>query len=687
MGANILRDLSRLLFPKSAAFIGGAECHIGITQSKALGFEGPLYAVSPKRPDLGGVPAVQHVSQLDKAPDAAFIAVKREPTIEIVRALSAMGCGGAVIYAAGFSETGDAHLQAQLLEAANGMPLMGPNCYGYVNYISRLALWPDEHGGKPIARGVAVLTQSGNIGVNFTMTRRGLPLAGVFTLGNQADVDIAAMIEAFAQDDRITAIGLHIEGLPNVARFAEAAQKARAANKPIVALKTGRSEQGAKVALSHTSSLAGSDALYSSLFEALGVAQVTSVTSFMETLKFLHHGGPIQGTRLVSLSCSGGEAALVADMAEPMGVSFPPFDEQTKPKVAATLNEYVAIDNPLDYHTFIWGQPDKLEATFSAVLEGGFDVGFVILDTPTQAHVNNASWRITADAMAKAAANTNARAAVIATLPECMPEDMAAKLSTANVAPMTGLDEALTAFRLAARMGENFSMNIPITIRPLKLIAGESETLSEYQAKQALAAFGLKVPQGQLCTIAEAAETAQKIGFPVTLKAHSASLHHKTEVGGVALNLKTTQEVIQAANHMASLSDEILIEPMVQGVIAELIIGITTDAQFGQALVIGAGGILAELLQDTATLLLPTTEAQIDKALSSLKISKLIDGFRGKSGDRPATIKAIAAIAAFAQANRDQLEELDVNPLMVLPPGQGAIAVDALIRQRKGEKT
>ena len=230
-----MRDLSRLLFPKSAAFIGGAECHIGITQSKALGFEGPLYAVSPKRPDLGGVPAVQHVSQLDKAPDAAFIAVKREPTIEIVRALSAMGCGGAVIYAAGFSETGDAHLQAQLLEAANGMPLMGPNCYGYVNYLSRLALWPDEHGGKPIARGVAVLTQSGNIGVNFTMTRRGLPLAGVFTLGNQADVDIAAMIEAFAQDDRITAIGLHIEGLPNVARFAEAAQKARAANKPIVA--------------------------------------------------------------------------------------------------------------------------------------------------------------------------------------------------------------------------------------------------------------------------------------------------------------------------------------------------------------------------------------------------------------------------------------------------------------------
>jgi acyl-CoA synthetase (NDP forming) len=402
----VSRDLSRLLYPKSIAFVGGAECDIAIRRTIEFGFGGKIYAVHPKRDQLGGVATVASVDMIDGPIDAAFIAVKREPTIEVVRALRAKGCGGAVIYASGFAETGDTHLQDAMLVAANGMPLMGPNCYGFVNGIARAALWPDEHGMGLRDRGVAIVSQSGNIACNFAMTRRALPLAAIFTVGNMADLGMADMLEALAADDRITAIGLHLEGMNDIATFARAAQFARERRKPVIVLKTGRSEQGAKVTFSHTSSLAGADTLYDALFERYGIARVTSVTAFVEALKFLHHGGPLQDSRIVSMSCSGGEAALVADMAIDKGVSFPPFDAETKPKVAATLNEYVSIDNPLDYHTFIWRQEDKLTATFSAALSGGFDVGMLILDVPTQPHMNPEAWLTTGRAFRKAAAVT-----------------------------------------------------------------------------------------------------------------------------------------------------------------------------------------------------------------------------------------------------------------------------------------
>ena len=226
------RNLNRLLHPQSAiAFIGGAECNIAISRTRALGFTGKIWAVHPKREELGGIPTIKSVDDITGPIDSAFIAVKREPTIDIVRALRAKGCGGAVIYASGFAETGDDHLQRELLSAADGMPLMGPNCYGYVNGLSRCALWPDEHGIEPCESGIAIVTQSGNMACNFTMTMRALPLAAVFAIGNQADVDMGQMVAAMATDPRITAIGLHIEGLPDASGFAAAAAAARAAQK------------------------------------------------------------------------------------------------------------------------------------------------------------------------------------------------------------------------------------------------------------------------------------------------------------------------------------------------------------------------------------------------------------------------------------------------------------------------
>jgi acyl-CoA synthetase (NDP forming) len=680
--------LSRLVWPKSLAFIGGTEAEIALVKTRALGYSGRLYAVNPRRPTLGGVACHPSIAELPEAPDAAFISVKREPTIAIVAELARRGSGGAVVYASGFAEVGGdgPELQAELVRAAATMPIMGPNCYGYINFIGRTSLWPDEYGGEPRDRGVAIITQSGNIAINFTMTRRGLPLAAIFTLGNQAAIDIAALLDILADDERITAIGLHIEGLRDPAAFAAAMVKARNHRKPVIALKTGRSEQGARVTMSHTSSLAGSDALYDALFERYGLARVTTITEFVETLKFLHHGGALAGGRCVSMSCSGGEAALVADLALDRKLSFPPFAPETAAKVAATLNAYVAIDNPLDYHTFIWGDRDKLTATFAAVLAGGFDVGMLILDTPTGPGINTAGWLLATEAMIDAAARTGARSAVVATLPECLPETVAARLSASGIAPMAGLDDALAAFEAAATIGAAWARPAPPTklSRPERLGHG-GKPLTEYQAKMLLAAAGLDIPEGVIAAPLDAADAARRLGFPVVVKASSATLSHKTEAGGIAVNLTTPEEVRDSAMRMRDLADEVLVEKMVAGAVCELIIGVKTDPQFGLALVIGAGGILTEFLKDAVTLLLPTSRQEIERALGRLRIAALIDGFRGRKGDRAAVIGAIEAVARFAQAHGPYIEELDVNPLMVLPPGQGAVAVDALLRLRTGD--
>ena len=445
--------LQRLLNPRSLAFVGGAECAVAIERTRALGFAGRIWAVNPRRKHLGGIATVPAVSDIDGSPDAAFIALPRAATPGVISDLHALGCGGAVIYAAGFAESGEHSLQQALLASAAGMPLLGPNCYGFINAASRVALWPDEHGLLPLDRGVAIVTQSGNIGCNLTMLQRGLPLAALLTLGNQADVDIAEAVEALALDPRVTAIGLHIEGLRDVAAFAAAAAVAREQDKPIVALKTGRSPQGARIALSHTASLAGADRLCDALFERYGIARVPTLTSLVEALKLLHFGGPLPGRQLLSLSCSGGEAALVADLAAERGLSFPPFPETVARRLAATLDDLVTIDNPLDYHTFIWGRREQLENTFAAALDGRFDAAMLILDTPTHPAMKPDAWLLTARAFIEAQRRTGARAMVVASLPEGMPPALADELGRAGIAPLVGIDDALLALDAAAFIG------------------------------------------------------------------------------------------------------------------------------------------------------------------------------------------------------------------------------------------
>jgi len=681
--------LQRLLTPRSIAFVGGAECAIAVERTCALGYSGQIWAVHPRRKEIGGIAALPSLAALDGSPDAAFIALPRAATIDAVRELRARDCGGAVIYAAGFAESGAGELQRALLAAADGMPLLGPNCYGFINATAKVALWPDEHGLQPLERGVAVITQSGNIGCNLTMLQRGLPLALLLTLGNQADVDIAAAVAALVDDPRITAIGLHIEGLRDAAAFAAAAALALQRGKPLVALKTGRSPQGARITFSHTASLAGADRLCDALFARFGVARVSTLTSLVETLKLLHFGGPLGGPRLLSLSCSGGEAALAADLAPDHGLCFPPFAEATAQQVAATLNEFVTIDNPLDYHTFIWNQAEKLTRTFAAALGGGFDAAMLILDTPAHPAMRPDSWQLTARAYRAAQQQSGARAVVVATLPEGMPPALATELGDAGIAPLIGLEDALQALAAAASIGA--AQRQPVAAAPWISAAVRSDpacdaavhdrrTLSEHAAKTLLQAHGVTVPERCECAWQDAAEAAGRLGFPVALKISAAAIAHKSEVGGVVLGLDTAAAVQAAATRLSALGDRVLVERMQSGAVAELLVGVVRDPQFGLALLLSAGGVLTELLDDTVTLLLPATRRDIEQGLARLRVWRLVQGFRGRQGDAEAVIHAIDGILACVAQHRDELEELDVNPLLVLP--RGAVAVDALISLR-----
>jgi acyl-CoA synthetase (NDP forming) len=682
--------LQRLLRPKSIAVVGGREAAIVAEQCDRLGYEGTIWPVNARRDSIAGRPCLKRLEDLPEPPDAVFIAIPAEPTIEAVGILATTDAGGIVCFASGFREVGGAGVERQerLVAAAGAMPMMGPNCHGFINYLDGAALWPDQHGGTRTERGVALITQSGNMAINLSMQQRSLELAYMVTLGNQAAIGIPECIEALATDERVTAIGLHIEGLGDIGAFERAAAAALAAGIPIVALKTGRSIKGAEIAMSHTASLAGPDGLYDALFERLGVARVHTIPELLEALKLLSVGGPLAGNRVCSMSCSGGEASLMADLADRHAVEFPPMTPDHRERVAATLNELVSVSNPLDYHTFIWGQEDQLAATFSAMMGGGYDLSMVILDFPRRDRCDDEDWWSTANAVVHAAQATGGRAAVLASMPECLPEDVGAHLTERGVAPMMGMAETLTAIEAAARIGHaRANGEPPALLHPAPPANGGSRVYDEWESKRMLAAHGLAVPEAVLVTSAtEAVAAAEALGYPVAVKAVSAEIAHKTEAGAVALNLIDADAVDEAGTRILGISGRVLVEKMVTDGVAELIVGIDRDAQFGPYLVVGFGGVLVELINDSHTLLLPTDREQVLAALQSLKTAPMLTGYRGLPvADIDATVDAIMAVAGFAAEHAANILELDVNPLIVRPEGSGAIAADALIRLAEPE--
>ena len=605
-------DLSGLLNPTSIAFVGGKRARLAAEQTQAFGFSGSVWEVNPN-----GQYAT--LSDLPGVPDAVFLGVPAESAVSVMAEAAMLGVKGVVAYPAEFAEAGYLDRQAQLVEAAGNMPFIGPNCHGYVNARNGAVLWPDVHGCERVDRGVAIITQSGNVAIDLTMQQRGLPVAMVITLGNQASVDLVDCLEAMVADPAITAIGLHIEGLTDSVRFAEACRAARTAGKGVVVLKTGTSDQGAIIANTHTASLAGSSHAHEALFRRSGAAQVHTAEALVGALSVLHTTGFLAGPKAVSLSCSGGEASLMADLSESSRLEFPAFSHPARQTLDVILGGKVALENPFDYHTFIWGDAERMTACFSTALADGADVGILVIDFPAPGR-DKSDWWPTVDAFAESVSSAAITGVVTSTLPENLPREVCDYIIEKGLAPLPGM--ALSVEVLSALV-----LDPPGRQHLTPSHRGERKLLDEAAGKQLLRQAGLSVPSGRSVTAAEAPAAGTDIGFPVVVK--SLAVAHRTEVGGVALGLIGEQAVAEAIASMRHLGDTFLVEQMVDGVVAELLVGVQIDEPIGWTLTIGSGGVLAELVADTTTLLLPVTEAEIDTALGSLAADRLLNGYRG----------------------------------------------------------
>jgi acyl-CoA synthetase (NDP forming) len=576
-----------------------------------------------------------------------------------------MGAGGAICFASGWEEAGEAGLQDRLVAAALDMPILGPNCYGVINYLDGALLWPDQHGGVRVKKGVALVSQSSNIVINMGMQARGLPVAYVACLGNAAAVGLAELTGALLDDPRVTAVGLYIEGIDDAPAFAALAEKARAMGKGVVAIKSGKTELSRTAAASHTASLAGGGAASSAFLRQIGVAEVNTPSELIETLKIFHVHGPEIGTRICSLSCSGGEAGLVADLAAPYGIDFPPVPQATHDRLFAVLGEIPTISNPLDYHTFIWGDGPKTTEVFSAMLEA-YDAGLYIIDTPRADRCDPSSYQPALDAIVAAQAATRKIAFPVASMAENFGEGRVQAMMDQGICTLLGLETALAAIR-AAQTPPGVAGWRPAAVLPPR----ETRMLSEAEGKALVAGAGVPVPRSVTAATIAGLDLAA-LTAPVALK--GLGFAHKTEAGAVRLGLSSLDGQVPMPG-----ATGYLVEEMVTGAVAEVLIGLRRDPVYGVTLTLGMGGVTAEVLADTVTLVLPVTEGEVLAAMKSLRLWPLLDGYRGRPRADIAAVTEIAVRLGALMLADASLEEIEINPVMVR--ATGAVAVDALVRR------
>lgn len=688
-------NLERLLQPRHAAFVGGRDAVVAIGEAKRIGFEGAMWPVNPKRDEMHGLACFASVEDLPEAPDAVFLAVPIPQAIDTVRRLAAIGAGGVVCYTAGFGEAGSDGFEAEqaLIEAAGPMALIGPNCYGVINYLTRTALWPFAHGGSSPGYGAAIITQSGMLSSDLTMSQRSLPLSHMISIGNQSVIAIEDLVEVLCEKPEVRAIGLHIEGLKHVGRFADAALKAAQLGKPVVALKSGSSTIGKALTTSHTGSLSGEDDLYDALFRRCSIVRVYSPAQLLETLKFMCIAGIPASNQVTGFTCSGGGATMLADYGETLGLVFPEHGASVSEKLRCLLPSTATVSNPLDYTTPIWGQSEVTRPVFASALSGGPGTAVLVQDYPASGlDESRPLYLADANAFADAALAAGKPAAVCSTLPENMDVATREHLISRGIAPMQGINETLDA--IAAAVAWRQMHQRVVQSPPSVLLDGsgnqEFVAVDEIFAKHQLAGAGIPIPTGTACDCRQAPAAACELGLPVAVKMVHENLLHKTEAGAVVLNLNSRRKVAGAISQMHknvalrqpdAASNRFLIERMQATPLAELIISVRQDAQFGLAMTIGSGGVLVELVGDSVTLLLPCSRDDIVEAIEGLRVSRLLKGFRGAAKvDLMKLADDLAKVTDFMIFNRDSVAELEINPMFVYE--DNICAVDALMHIR-----
>ncbi|MEU0105006.1 acetate--CoA ligase family protein [Streptomyces sp. NPDC006251] len=686
-------DLDRFFRPHSVAVIGASDAegrpNSGITRQLADWAQrvgARLHPVHPSRPAVFGVPCVPSVADLPERVDLAVVLVG-DP-LPVVEELAEAEARFAVVFASGFAETGPAGEEAQRRLAAaverSGLRLLGPN-----TNLNAFERFRDDLEGPAIA----LITQSGHQGRPvFALQELGIRLSHWAPTGNEADLETADFLSYFAEQPEVGAIACYLEGLKDGRSFLLAADRAARRGVPVVAVKVGRTETGARTATSHTGKLTGADAVVDAAFRQFGVIRVDGIDELQDTAALLARAHPPRADGVVVYSISGGTGAHVADLATEAGLRLPVLSEARQAELHQWIPEYLSVANPVDNG----GHPvgDERGRKIIDTLLDDPEVGVLIC--PITGPFPPLSDRLVRD-LADAAERTDKLVCVVWGSPVgTEPAYREVLLGSSRVATFRTVGNCLTAvrahlahhrFTTGYRSPFDEAPRTPSpSYRKAQALLRPGQQLSEHAAKQLLRAYGIRVPREQLVTSAAAAvRAAGLVGYPVVMKASGARIAHKTELGLVKIGLTSASQVRDAYRELTDIAryegvplDGVLVCQMVeQGV--EMVVGVTQDELFGPTVTVGLGGVLVEVLRDTVVGVPPFGEEQARDMLAGLRGRALLDGVRGRPpADRDALVEVVLRVQRMALELGDRLAELDINPLMVLPQRQGAVALDAL---------
>ncbi len=701
-------DMQRLLNPASVAVIGASQRAGSFGERvlhNLLDYRGRYYPVNARYETIAGLKCYPSVVDLPEPVDCAVICAAREAVEDIVQECVTAGVGGAIIFASGYAETGkddrialQERLRAIALET--GLRIVGPNCIGVVNTTAdaRITFMDLAPKMQPGPRSIGIISQSGALGMALGQaSSRGIAVSHVLTSGNSCDVDMADYVNFLAGEPDCAAIALVFEGMAEPQRLLRACDAAWAANKPLIIFKMASGEQGAEAAMSHTGTLAGSHAAYKAAFRRAGAIVVEDYEHLLETAAFLAKSPAPRAKGVAVVATSGGAAILAADRAEQHGVELPQPSDEVRAVLDQHVPEFGAVRNPCDVTAQVLSNPESLSACANALL-GSPDYAALIVPHP-YAYLPSVGRIAVFDELAA----SNGKPICMGWLSEWMGGPGMAEIESARhvslFRSMNNLFATLDAWiwreekrRSPVAAPRRFAPETAKAAAAALIARAANATLTEREAKAVLALYGVPVVGETLAQSAdEAAAAAQALGLPVVLKVESPDLPHKTEAGVIRLNLKTEAEIREAYAAVMENAAKVIPPPRINGVLVqpmvrqgiEMVVGARVDPLFGPLVVVGFGGILVELMKDTALLPAPVSHAEALGMLRSLKGVKLLEGFRGMPAtdlDRLAEI--VCRVAEFADDQRDAIVELDVNPLICA--GDRITAVDALILRTGG---
>lgn len=698
-------NLNKLLKPTSVAVIGASEKEGfgGDVCRNILSYvedRSHVYFIHPKRDSVFGVPCYKSISDVPENVDLMVICTSQKTVIPLLQEGAKKGVGGAVVFASGYGEVGTAEgkqNEAELIAAAKELDIavMGPNCAGFVNYIDNVQAFAFISAKRDRKGSVGVVSQSGQLCLSM-MDDPGMRFSYNISAGNGKIVQMEDYMDFLVDDEDTKVVSIYIEGVKNADKFAAVLKKAAEKRKPVVILKAGRSAKGGAIAASHTGSLSGSDASFDAVLKKFGAIRVDdleeliAMSLMLSTMKRM----PEKAT-FASMNLSGGETGICADVGSLNGIEYPDFTEETLKKLKEQLPSYASPNNPLDMTASLSYDADLYAGALRTVMDDP-NIGMVLIGYTLLLEIADPCIHYMYKGIEKVVQEKGGNCKPIAMIPfaeNTRNPEYQEKLFQIGV-PV--LPPPVYAFKLLRHLAD-FIVYEPET-KTLELAVGhpkseETQALSEHESKQELKVYGVPVPDEVIVTSKEeAAQFAKNHPDPLVMKVESADILHKSDVGGVKLNVcgpeaaeKAYEEIMESvtAKRPDAHINGILTVPMLDAGV-EIIIGVNNDPQFGPMIMVGMGGVFVEVFKDVALYPAPLKEEEALEMLKSLKSFKLLNGYRGtEKCDIKALCQTIVAISNYAQANKDVLKELDINPLFVYPEGKGVGVADALIVKRK----